>query len=277
LELALGKGEGWDIAIRYHQLKAKAALRNLVPEFRRISAEAVLAKARAVLGSVVRPLDRRTAPWPEVPGDVAAELNIEETIENQPYRKLCPEDLFMDYEQRRRQPVVIAVDTSLSMTGEKLALTAVALAVVLLEFADDSVGIVAFENEATILKYPDERVSVIEFVERFLDVPAQGYTHLEDGLRVSLKLLKNISHAGGRRPSAILLTDGKYTAGADPAYLAQRFHRLLVMKMGYDRASMPLCRELAVKGHGSVREVRTDTELPTAMYAVVKDLLRFGF
>src|SRR5262249_43358466 len=146
--------------------------------------------------------------------------------------------------------------TSLSMTGEKLALTAVAIAVVLLQFPEDPVGIVAFENEARILKRPEERITLQELLERFLDVPAQGYTHLEDGMKASLKLVQSTSGGtSSRLPSTVLLTDGKYTAGRDPAYLAPRFPHLAVLKMGTERASMDLCRELARKGHGMVREV----------------------
>jgi Mg-chelatase subunit ChlD len=152
----------------------------------------------------------------------------------------------------------------------------VALAVVLLQFPDDPIGIVAFENEAKILKRTDERISLQVLVERFLDVPAQGYTHLEDGMRAALRLVR--ASGGGlgstRRPSAVLLTDGKYTAGRDPAYLAPRFPHLIVIKMGHERASLDLCRELARKGRGALREVGELDALPGVMYGVVKDLLR---
>ena len=72
----------------------------------------------------------------------------------------------------------------------------------------------------------------------------------------------------------MLLTDGKYTAGRDPAYLAPRFPHLVVLKMGRERASLELCRELAQKGNGALREVGELEALPAVMYGVVKDLLR---
>jgi hypothetical protein len=71
-----------------------------------------------------------------------------------------------------------------------------------------------------------------------------------------------------------MLTDGKYTAGRDPAYLAPRFPHLVVVKMGRERASLELCRELAKKGRGALREVGELEALPSVMYGVVKDLLR---
>lgn len=181
----------------------------------------------------------------------------------------------MEYRTFREQPVVLAVDTSLSMTGEKLALTAVALCVVLLQFPDDPVGIIAFENEARVLKQLDERISTEELIARFLDVPAKGYTHLEAGMKAALRMISSREAMRSRRPTAcVLLTDGKYTAGKDPAYLASRFPHLFVLKMGDERSSHALCEEMARKGKGALREVVDLEELPAAMTSVVKDLLR---
>ncbi len=266
----------WDVAVRYHEFKAQASLKHLAPQLRRLSAAAVLERARSVLGAVVHPVDVKSAPWNEVPSDAGdPDLDLEETLEQ---RVPMPDEAvepWMSYRQRRSQSVVLAVDTSLSMTGEKLALTAVALAVVLLQFPDDPIGVVAFENEASVLKHARERISIDQFVERFLDVPAQGYTHLEDGLRSALRLTREAGGATrGRPPSAVLITDGKYTAGSDPAYLAPKFPHLIVLKMGRERASLELCRELARKGDGVLHEVGEYESLPAVMYGVVKDLLR---
>ncbi|MBS1963447.1 MAG: VWA domain-containing protein [Bdellovibrionales bacterium] len=282
----LATASNWDVATRYHEFKSKpSALKNkkLADKIRAISTRAVLERAQAVLGSVVRPTDHRRSPLSEVPSDaLLPELDLEETLEDAPWVAKegssffpRPEDLWMEYQTVRDQAVVLSVDTSLSMTGEKLALTAVALAVVLLQFPDDPVGIVAFENEAQILKSPDEKITIEELVARFLDVPAQGYTHLEAGMKSALSLLDHVTKGRTRRPpSCVLLTDGKYTAGKDPAYLAPRFPHLVVLKMGDERSSQALCEEMARKGRGALREVDDLEALPEAMYGVVKDLLR---
>ena len=120
-------------------------MQRLGHHLRAISAQAILERAQEVLGSVVHPSERRRSPLDEVPsGAESVELDLEETIEGAPFLARQgwsdPADLWMEYSLRRQQPVVLAVDTSLSMTGEKLALTAVALAVVLLQFPDDSIG-----------------------------------------------------------------------------------------------------------------------------------------
>ncbi len=284
--LDLASASHWDIATRYHEFKTKPAVqknRKLGDQLRAISTRSVLDRAQLVLGSIVRPTDHRRSPLNEIPGDARLpELDLEETIEESPWVTqknsalyARPEDLWMEFQTIRDQAVILSIDTSLSMTGEKLALTAVALAVVLFQFPDDPVGIVAFENEAQVLKLPNEKISVEELIARFLDVPAQGYTHLEAGMKSALKLLRGVAVGRSRRPaSCVLLTDGKYTAGKDPAYLAPRFPHLVVLKMGDERASQALCEELARRGRGALREVGDLEQLPEAMYGVVKDLLR---
>ena len=280
----LASASSWDLATRYHEFKNKEFIKKnqkLGDQIRFISVRAVLDQAQKVLGSIVRPVDQQISPLSEVPAHaLQPELDLEETIENSPligHPDHTPtfNDLWMKYKTIRPQSIVLAVDTSLSMTGEKLALTAVALAVVLLQFPEEKIGIVAFENEAQILKRTEERISLTQLIERFLDVPAQGYTHLESGMRMALKLTEGGGmEISGKPVSTVLLTDGKYTAGKDPAYLAPRFPHLVVLKMGDERASLDLCLELARKGHGSLREVGDVSDLPTVMYSVVKDLLR---
>lgn len=242
--------------------------RREIEALRKISARAVLERAQEILGSLVHPMEKKLDLYQDVPSHaISPEIDLEATLESD-----NAGEIYMEYQVPRRQTLILTVDTSLSMTGEKLALTAVALAVVILQFPEDRIGIVAFENEANVLKRPDERITIETLVERFLDVPAQGYTHLEDGLKATLKLLRG--EHGRRPPSVVLLTDGKYTAGRDPAYLAQKFKHLLVLKMGEERASHDLCKELAHKGHGSLKEVYDLNQLPGVMYKVVKDLLR---
>ena len=271
-------GSQWDIAVRYHDLKNKKGLAQHSARLREISAEAVLDQARAVLGSIVHPTTAGSASLDTIPFDaenieLSVDTTLEESFERIHLSTVSPADLWMDFQTPKKQAVVLC----LSMTGEKLALTAVAIAVVLLQFPDAPIGVVAFENEAKILKAPDERISSAELVERFLDVPAQGYTHLEKGMKAALLLTKIAeSQLRGQPPSTVLLTDGKYTAGRDPAYLAPRFSRLMVLKMGQELASLSLCQEMAKKGGGKLMEVGELEHLPQVMYGVVKDLLRGG-
>ena len=278
----LAQASMWDIAVRYHDFKSRKHLAQKAKRLRQISARAILERAQAVLGSVVHPTHSFIGPLgSEPPGLSEVELELEETLEANPWigsaerPAIERSDIWISWQQVKTQSVILAVDTSLSMTGEKLALTAVALAVVLLQFPEDPIGVVAFENSARILKRPSERITIGELVERFLDVPAQGYTHLEEGMKAALQLSRLVpAGARSKPPSTVLLTDGKYTAGRDPAYLAPRFSHLEVLKMGDEKGSLELCQELARGGRGALREVGELEDLPSTMYGVVKDLLR---
>lgn len=276
----LAGATAWDVAVRYHEFKNKSSMKKIAKKLRNISAQAVLEKAMQVLGSVTHPLNQLTSILPELPYYAEqVEIDIEETLENSMVsvvnQQVLPQDVWMSYAVPKRQSMILTVDTSLSMTGEKLALTAVALAVVLLQFPDDPIGIIAFENEPKVLKYPEEKISVDQLVERFLDVPAHGYTHLEDGMKAALKMsTSGLPGVFKKETSVVLLSDGKYTAGRDPTYLAHRFNHLIVMKMGKEKASLELCKDLALKGRGVLKEVGELEGLPQAIYSVVKDLLR---
>ncbi len=270
----------WDIAVRYHELK-KHLKGERAQALRKISARAVLARARSILGSVSHPNHFELKTLSELGGDAdLGALDLEASIEAGPLQMsgkfaLDPELIYIESEKKSQNQLILSVDTSLSMTGEKLALTAVALAVVLLQFQEDPVGIVAFENEAVTIKSAFELITVDELIERFLDIPAQGYTHLEEGLMAALKMQEVMkSHRGAKVVSTILLTDGKYTAGKDPGFLAKRFDHLSVIKMGDEKAGLGLCQELSRDGKGLLREVERLQELPLVMYDVVKDVLR---
>lgn len=259
--------------------KHEAAVRRL----RAAGAAAIVRRARKVLGAVVHPTRSGQSPWTETPEDATRiEVAIEETLEGAPLAfagatgaTLLPDDVVVDYERRRTQAVVLCLDTSLSMQGEKLALMGVAVAVVLLQFPDDPVAVVGFDDAPHVLKRADERVPVETLIERLLDVPGRPYTNLEAGLARALELAQRATRGTRGRPvSTVLVTDGKYTAGRDPAPLAPRFAHLAVLKVGTDRAGLPLCRELARRGHGSMREAPRLDVLPFAMYGAVQELLR---
>ncbi|MCC7440165.1 MAG: VWA domain-containing protein [Bdellovibrionales bacterium] len=270
----------WDVAVRYHELKAALGKGPALDVLREISVDAVLRQARTVMGASAHPSLRLAVPIDQLePDDRVLDLALDETLDAVEWAgEGLPEGssrIWMEVDRPRRLPMILAVDTSLSMTGSKLALTAVALAVVLLQFPEDPLGIVAFENEAFVIKKPEERLPLRSILERFLDVPAEGYTHLEAGLIKSLELAERMGgSARGRPPSVVLMSDAKYTAGRDPAYLGDRFRHLLVVKMGPERTPLSLCRELARRGSGALREVWNLRSLPEGLYGVVKDILR---
>lgn len=122
----LSHASAWDVATRYHEFRARPSMKNraLLKKLRRLSAQAILERAREVLGSVTHPSEQRILPWSELPDDAEQpDLDLEETVEQSPFAlissmPLAAEDIWMDYSVHRKQPVILSVDTSLSMTGE---------------------------------------------------------------------------------------------------------------------------------------------------------------
>lgn len=264
------------MAIRYHELKRDESIAERQKKrLRETTLHAILRRAQEMVGSLSHPKvhwHEEIAPTTFLPD--FAEIDWEETLSQLVGPKKL-EKLDLECVGERSQPIVLCIDTSLSMTGEKLALTSVALAIVLLQFHADPISLVTFESRASLLWDGRRSMHVREALEKFVDVPAEGYTDLEEGLRLAHRQTRSLPRPErARPPQTILLTDGKYTAGRDPTRVASRFQGLHVLKMGSDRSSKDFCRELARRGAGSYREAQSLEELPLAMLQVTRELLR---
>jgi hypothetical protein len=94
---------------------------------RSTAVRAVLARAKDVIGASKKETRKRTDTIVNHPH---AELNIDETLDNIAV-KPHPDgsDIIVDYKEQKKLDCALMLDTSLSMTGEKLALLAVAATV----------------------------------------------------------------------------------------------------------------------------------------------------
>jgi hypothetical protein len=246
----------WQVAVHYHEIVKKFPGQRA--KFRAIAADAVLDEAKNILGTLAKPYREVVLSEHEV-GDrknlTQVDFDFDETLDQ------GTKENWYTAREKIESSLVLCVDTSLSMTGEKLALTAVALAVVLLQFSSDPLSIVAFESEAIVLKTADQFVKIDHLIEKFLDVPDHGYTHLEAGLKLALKIGTMQHEKSGSLNVATV-------------YLADKIQGLSVLKIGDDEASRDLLFEMVRRGHGVLREVKQIEELPRAMYGLVKDLIR---
>ena len=159
---------------------------------------------------------------------------------------------------------------SLSMTGEKIALVAVAAAILRMKL--ENVSIVAFDTQAHRLVRVGERLPLREVVRRVLMVPAQGYTHIAAGLEAALDEL-----ARSRRPEkvAILMSDGISNVGQDPVRVAGRFDNLHVVQIGRDLPQgSRACRGMAQAGHGRRFHAPTYVALPVVVKRLIREVFR---
>lgn len=247
-----------------------------------LAAAAVLSRAARLVGplkgatrTVREPL---LEPW-------GGELDVEATLENlagKPYPE--PGDLIVRRRVDRRHQVVLMLDTSLSMAGEKMALAAVAAAVLALKLRAGDLALVLFADGARTVARFGEEVQAAELVRRMLAAPCGGGTDIAGALRLGHAELQR-----GRDPGrcGLLVTDGVYTGGADPLSAAARFgplHLLLMEEKERRDPSVPVTtwisprlavgeRIAQVSGGGLVR-VDGFPALPRRMLEVADRVLR---
>ena len=261
--------DGWTIAVNLTRNGCRLADPGLRYYAERLAARAVLQKAARLVGplqaatqTVREPL---TEPW-------GGELDVEATVDNV-IGKAYPErgDWIVQRRVDRRHQVVLMVDTSLSMSGENMAVAAVAAAVLALKLRPEDLSVVVFESKATAVSHLEVPDPPQEVVRRMLDQPVRGSTNLADALRLGAAELER-----GRDPrrSGLLITDGVATVGGDPRPLAHRFPQLFVLLTEDYKMNPELCRELADAGHGDVFPVRTFRDLPTRLLEVANRILR---
>ncbi len=229
----------WDKAIHYHEIKRR--LDEIRREKVRAAAiRAIVRRAQAAVGSISRPYELKNSLWHQHPQD---EFDLDASLEEDP----TLENPLVERKEPRRAEVIVCLDTSLSMTGRKLALNAVALAVLALQLEPEDFSVIAFESDANLVKGLGEKLDVFGVLKRFMEVPARGLTNIESGLLMAEK-----QALSGRLPkkAVILMTDGRFTAGRNPEYLVPRLPRLHVVQTGNPWASPRFCRTLARKGRG---------------------------
>lgn len=268
--------DGWTIAVNLTRSGCRLNDVGLRVYAERLATRAVLARAARLVGplrgATVQVREPLAEPW-------AGELDVEATLENLA-GKPFPEahDWVGVHREERRQQVVLMVDTSLSMAGEKMALAAVAAAVLALRSHPGDLSVVLFADEARIASRLDEATGPEETVRRMLARPCGGATNIAGGLR---RGRAELSRSRDPRRSALLITDGMFTAGPDPCAEAERFadlHVLLIREHEQAGGAWITPRRLvgaalARAAHGHVARVDCFAQLPRRMVEVADRLL----
>lgn len=250
---------GWEAAQHFHRLKGvlPAPLRRIVEDR---AVDEIVSRARELLRHAARPT--RSV---EVRLPAEGELDLDATLE-QP-RPWGPADLVLRRTEPREVDLCLMLDMSLSMTGEKIALTALAAAILKLKL--EAVSVVAFDTVAHRLVAANEAIGVRELVRRVLRVPAQGYTNIEAGLKMGVD---ELSRARRRERVGVLLSDGVANVGWDPVRVAPRFPRLHVVQVGREeRQGTRTCERLARAGRGLRYRAVIYGQLPTVVRGLVRD------
>jgi len=261
--------DGWTIAVNLTRSGCRVGDPGLRYYAEKLAARAVLARAARLVG----PMRAATKLVRETPSEPhLGELDAEATLENvlgKPWPE--PADWVVRRREERRHQVVLMVDTSLSMSGENMAIAAVAAAVLALKLEPEDLSVVVFEDKARAVTQLEAADPPEEVVRRMLDQPVRGYTNIRAALELGAAELER-----GRNPrrSGLLITDGVATVGGDPLPLAHRFPRLFVLLTEDYKMDPQLCRRLADAGHGDVFPVRAYRDLPSRLLDVANRVLR---
>lgn len=253
---------GWEAARSYHRLKHRLP-RTVREQIEQQAVEAIVQRARHMLRHATLPTVETISSFPDV-GD----LDVERTLETP--RPWQPQDIVISRRDVREVDVVVILDMSLSMTGEKIAL--VALASAILRMRLDRLAVVSFDTEAHTLVPVGEAAPAREIIRRVLRVPAQGYTNVSAGLHTGLMQLRQ-SHR--RERVGIILTDGVANIGKNPLPIAGRFPRLHVVQVGpEDRQGARICRGMARGGSGRCYRAPAYGDLPRVIKRLVRECFR---
>lgn len=256
--------DDWEKAIEYHDIKRRITDPKKRESIRASAIKAIIHKAMSTMGAVSRPQRVDIGPWEN---NVLGDLDLESTLDDDPHLN----NPLVETKTHKRAEVLVCIDTSLSMTGKKLALTAVSLAVIALQLEPEDLAVIAFETEGTLIKPLGKALPLAETLKMFLEVPARGLTNIEAGLKETIKEARR-GHI--KKQAIILMTDGRFTAGKNPEYLIRGLPKLHVVQTGNPWASPRFCRNLARLGGGKHIRISKPEHLPKALYSLVHEIVR---
>lgn len=193
----------------------------------------------------------------------ADELDFDRTFEAIAERRpLGREDLYVRERRRRRRAVVLAVDVSGSMRGERIRTAAATVGALTAELARDDLAVVAFWSDAAVLVRLGEHATLEQLVDQLLAIEPVGLTNVSFPLEFAER---ELARMGDRRQHVLLLSDCVHNAGTDPRVIAPRLPRLDVLLDASGEQDPELARDLARRGRGIVQTVRGHRDAAPAL------------
>ncbi len=191
------------------------------------------------------------------------EIDLDRTIEVLAERPMPEdEDIVVRDRVRTRRSVVLAIDVSGSMKGERVQTAAATVGALAGELVHDALAVIAFWSDAAILLRLGEEVRPMDLLDTMLRMPARGLTNIAFPLELASQQLARVPSRDAR---VVLLSDCVHNAGPDPRAVAARLPRLDVLIDVSGEKDVELGRELALAGHGRAQLVRTYRDVAPAL------------
>jgi Mg-chelatase subunit ChlD len=174
-------------------------------------------------------------------------------------------DIIVRERVRPHRSVLLAVDVSGSMRGERIKTAAATVGALAGELTDDTLGVLAFWSDAAWLTRPGYKRPALSLVDDLLRLPAKGLTNIAFPLELAAGELRRTSEEDAR---VVLLSDCVHNAGPDPRDLAARLPRLDVLIDVTGESDIELGRELARLGRGRAYVIRNHRDVAPALIDV---------
>ena len=198
------------------------------------------------------------------------DIDLDRTIEVLTERPV-PEDtdIVVRERMRSRRAVVLVVDVSGSMRGEKVRIAAATVAALSADLSGngDQLGLVAFWSDAALLEPLGAHAPAARLLDRLLRIPARGLTNVQFALAVAHD---ELSRTSAPRRTAVLLSDAVHNAGPDPRLTARRFGELHVLLETDGEHDAPLAADLARLGRGRLARVATHRDVAPALNRLLR-------
>ncbi|MFW9916367.1 MAG: VWA domain-containing protein [Candidatus Thorarchaeota archaeon] len=159
--------------------------------------------------------------------DPYLDIDLDGTIEQyivDPQRKSDAVRVFK--RSKTGHSVLLIIDSSYSMSGQKIVMAAAAAATICHLFEARDIGVVHFGTKGEIIKSFDEEVSAEALIEQIFALIPKGFTNVYAGLKVGLDEL------GARKQhrfTAILLSDCDTNTGKIPSIIAWKLRGLKII------------------------------------------------
>lgn len=265
--LAEGDDLGLVVAQNYALLRPYLSNPAVLEMAKRMAIRATIRRVLQLLGPVSVPT--RVVRHEFRIGD-DSEIDLDATMENFAGKaKPEPSDIIVERREPRTTAVALMLDASLSMSGDKLAMATAAIAVLAFRMKTIDYALMTFNDRPKVIKRVDQRMDLDDMLSGLLESSALGYTNLDLALR---KGTEELHRAETRNQVGVMITDGNYTVGEDPADAASSYRRLFIVMTESHDCRPSVCESMATSGRGRMYEVTSFDEIPRVLYGVLRQV-----